>query len=1204
MFFRKRGKVIPNTLRRFLDNVVLSDEQRTETADKFLSKIVGIAHAIISCVRPRSFISSLKIGLGAALNKKFGSKSLLNILSSLGFCCSYDEALLFEASVVSAPNNAVIDPESFSQFVFNNADQNVNTIDGLHTFHAMGGIECVTPASAVACEVRIPKLKAIPSRDIIGSFGTLPLETFHGYKEGAGLENVPVENLSKKNPAVRYDFDISSADLLWIYNHRARFVDLQDWNGFMEKLTADMHYQKSRIVCLPFLEHPPNNYDAIYTVLSYAAERIENKKQKVAFVTLDQPLYLKAKEIIHSTDDPKLRNVVVRLGGFHLAMSFLGSIGHIMDGSGLKELFSEIYAPAFVDKILAGHAYSRAVRAHILVHCALVQMIITSADFTDEETTKLRTILENPDSIFENINANEELQNIKTKFIETVNRIAGRSDTAKLWTQYLHMVSLLKSFIEAERSGNWQLHLHTLQRMLPFFHATGDYLYAKSAHLYLQDMYNLKERMDGHEYEKFVNGGFTIRRTDKFWSGIWSDMTIEQKLMRAAIKDSNEPTPDRGMTDSVLSKWVLTTPALIDLIERLAEFCKVNLVTTDPRVDSRATRIARDVSDIVKVLSWFQGHNPFPETEGITSLSSGLKGGKDDHINCHEALEIGVKSLTEMWEADKTGNPRSFNDVKYRKKHKVIPLKALTSTIQVDDINFTIDPLLLYRRISRLKKSDERLQSYYELFELAPYPLSLFDENGMLKGNESEMYECFVPVTPPAKGNDIFVIDGGFFLRKVAWQEKEIFDDILNRYVNYLTDNYSKNCVVVFDGFPENAAEKYTKSAQRLRRARLISAPEFVCDLHMPSTLPQDKFLSNPKNEARLTDMLSHRLRNDGFQVRQAVEDADSLIVETALSLSDSHDTVYIVGEDVDLVVILTQVGQDKKNVYVLKPSRKKIEQTVYYSVDSFKFPEIRHFVCFMHAFTGCDTTSAIRGQEKLKLVRLMNLNKNGIQKYAQIFNNPNASLKSYLCAEYGRSVMMTLYGAEKDVYHYSKYRSECSKRATVKKKFNLYSLPPTIEACDEHVLRTFLQVCEWRGDHTRDPTEWGWKKENNILVPITCRMKPIWESIWEELFDEIHCACHKGECPAWCECRKAGLRCSVLCRKCHGQRCSNVDEPYITLSDDEIEDDSPSRLNDDADHSASELNCPVVLVESQSRKKKISETSENTTKDPKKRRT
>ncbi|GBP62150.1 hypothetical protein EVAR_40600_1 [Eumeta japonica] len=128
----------------------------------------------------------------------------------------------------------------------------------------------------------------------------------------------------------------------------------------------------------------------------------------------------------------------------------------------------------------------------------------------------------------------EDLKTIKDKFIEHLTSIQKRGPTAKLWIQYWQMVLLVKDFIRAERSGNWELHLKCVERMLPYFHASGHFLYAKSAHLYLQDMRKLKDIInDDYEFTQFTEGFFTIRRTHKFWSGVWTDMTIEQVLMRS-----------------------------------------------------------------------------------------------------------------------------------------------------------------------------------------------------------------------------------------------------------------------------------------------------------------------------------------------------------------------------------------------------------------------------------------------------------------------------------------------------------------------------------------------------------------------------------------------------------------------------------------------------------------------------------------------
>ena len=57
-----------------------------------------------------------------------------------------------------------------------------------------------------------------------------------------------------------------------------------------------------------------------------------------------QPLYQKAYEIQwKELENSGLKRIVLRLGGRHACMSFLGSIGHFMSSSGLCEVpFMEV----------------------------------------------------------------------------------------------------------------------------------------------------------------------------------------------------------------------------------------------------------------------------------------------------------------------------------------------------------------------------------------------------------------------------------------------------------------------------------------------------------------------------------------------------------------------------------------------------------------------------------------------------------------------------------------------------------------------------------------------------------------------------------------------------------------------------------------------------------------------------------------------
>ena len=95
------------------------------------------------------------------------SRFLIDLLHALGFCSSYHEVTLFEKNAAIANKTDVdcVSPESFAQFVADNADHNLCTLDGRNTFHGVGIIAAVTRSSKIVKKI-IPRNKPITSEDI------------------------------------------------------------------------------------------------------------------------------------------------------------------------------------------------------------------------------------------------------------------------------------------------------------------------------------------------------------------------------------------------------------------------------------------------------------------------------------------------------------------------------------------------------------------------------------------------------------------------------------------------------------------------------------------------------------------------------------------------------------------------------------------------------------------------------------------------------------------------------------------------------------------------------------------------------------------------------------------------------------------------------------------------------------------------------
>lgn len=149
--------------------------------------------------------------------------------------------------------------------------------------------------------------------------------------------------------------------------------------------------------------------------------------------------------------------------------------------------------------------------------------------------------------------------------------------------------------------GSWHLHLDSIQKIASIFSFELSFFYAKSCQLYLQDMINLENIMDPLEYDAFTpQGYFTIRKSDKFWSGIWSDMAIEQTLMRS-MKSLDGLTHGRGIYDCVLNLWTLGMVYLHNVCNEIENFTSGLSSTTEQRVNIRTSRISRNNEDLKKL---------------------------------------------------------------------------------------------------------------------------------------------------------------------------------------------------------------------------------------------------------------------------------------------------------------------------------------------------------------------------------------------------------------------------------------------------------------------------------------------------------------------------------------------------------------------------------------------------------------------------
>lgn len=92
----------------------------------------------------------------------------------------------------------------------------------------------------------------------------------------------------------------------------------------------------------------------IYSALVFISEQARHY-HFTPVVTFDQPLWWKALMIFQNEpQESALKSIVLRLGGLHIEMSFIGCIGHLMASSGLQDVLEVVYAKIAVGRTLSG----------------------------------------------------------------------------------------------------------------------------------------------------------------------------------------------------------------------------------------------------------------------------------------------------------------------------------------------------------------------------------------------------------------------------------------------------------------------------------------------------------------------------------------------------------------------------------------------------------------------------------------------------------------------------------------------------------------------------------------------------------------------------------------------------------------------------------------------------------------------------------
>ena len=167
----------------------------------------------------------------------------------------------------------------FTQFIADNVDHDVSSLDGRGTFDGMGIIVCSIEKNSIPDQRRKRLAKVMASSDVAKRIGVkLHLYTQPEFKALSKIKFTPMKDLINQllSPSSQLAVDIlwHSAIIFW---KTERLGQRPNWNGFMENITAGCrHPERSTITMLPLTELNSGNESCIYSTLLHIKHLAES----------------------------------------------------------------------------------------------------------------------------------------------------------------------------------------------------------------------------------------------------------------------------------------------------------------------------------------------------------------------------------------------------------------------------------------------------------------------------------------------------------------------------------------------------------------------------------------------------------------------------------------------------------------------------------------------------------------------------------------------------------------------------------------------------------------------------------------------------------------------------------------------------------------------------------------------------------------
>ena len=815
------------------------------------------------------------IGIGVTVKHLTGSVDLIRMLNRFGHCISYDSVLRLENDFVKQviednegndmilPTN--ISPGKFVQAAADNLDFNEETLDGKNTTHVTTLVLYQrTQNGSFGTEIRTKVEKGRrPLSEI-----QLGLNDCNFMKQNHKLK-LPECLLRKEDYAdteCRSNQLAKYLDMAWVFARMCPSKDFHvslekfgtqtvpSWTAFNAIITSSTADVTSIGYC-PMIPASPTEYNTVFTVMKTVQTMMKTIGQQHSVITFDEAIYSKAKEIQWRCSE-EFEHTVLRLGGFHTALTFISVVGKRYEESGLEDLLIEsgVYGSNSVMRIMNGKAYNKGVRALKLLMEAFCRLRFHSLsprmneniDSTAymETISKLRDTVSSPsDAVPDEVIRELEQRSkaVDEEFHKIRETCKSESGTFAFWDEFIDMIEILLRFIRAEREAIWELHIESLSHMIPYFFAYDRINYARWASVYLADMKSLQNTAKP-VYEEFMNGNHPVKRAPGTFNQVWTDLTLEQSVNR----DSKVKGGIVGFTQNTeaVNRWLVTAHKRAAIVSSTKSLIEPN--ERDPRPDTDVThkecgkkRLERDEADVQKLLGVLteQMLNPFDteahKTRSVMNIATGLTATEDVSNDIRTALSVGqtcfdefVRSRLAIGHEKGIMEPLKKNKLKTLAFHRTsvkLPPKGESSVVSLNADRTFFSRLLV---VAKTRSVDLKAVLSHEL---SPVPVSLaYADNSLRKVQKSKLLHVLegettrtVDVLPESDTSCVWIYDGMALVQKTKTTMLVTFGDFANLLLGVVLKTFNiKKCErvdVVFDRYDSKMS---IKSSERQRRQR------------------------------------------------------------------------------------------------------------------------------------------------------------------------------------------------------------------------------------------------------------------------------------------------------------------------------------------------------------------------------------------------